>query len=102
MYILCEADITSKNEKKVNTYLKNLKFVKNKIEEIEKKDKIRNFQPPIDGAFIMRTFNLTPSKLVGEIKLKIREAILNGKIKNNKHEAISYMKKVGKNLKLIK
>ena len=82
--------------------LENLKFVKTKIEEIEKKDKLRNFQPPIDGSIIMKTFNLKPSKIVGEIKLKIREAILNGEIKNNKKEAKDYMMKISKKLKLTK
>jgi len=100
LYILCEADITSKNEEKVNRYLKNLTYVKKKIEEIEKKDKLRNFQPPIDGEIIMKTFNLKPSKLVGAIKIKIREAILNGEIKNNKEEAEKFMMKIGEELKL--
>ena len=100
LYILCEADITSKNEDKVKKYLKNLSYVKNKIEEIEKNDKLRDFQPPVDGEMIMKTFNLKPSKLVGEIKIKIREAILNGDIKNNTKEATEYMMKIGKDLNL--
>lgn len=100
LYILCKADITSKNAKKVNKYLENLSYVKNKIEEIEEKDKLRNFQPPVDGQEIMKTFNLKPSKLVGEIKIKIREAILNGDIKNNTTEAKKYMMKIGKELNL--
>ena len=100
LYILCEADITSKNEEKVKKYLKNLSYVKNKIEEIEEKDKLRNFQPPVDGEMIMKTFNLKPSKLVGEIKIKIREAILNGEIKNHKKEAQEYMIKIGRELNL--
>lgn len=102
LYILCEADITSKNEEKVNRYLKNLNYVKNKIEEIEEKDRLKNFQPPVDGEMIMKIFNLKPSKLVGEIKIKIREAILNGYIKNDKKEAKEYMIKIGKELKLTK
>jgi len=102
LYILCEADITSKNEEKVNRYLENLSYVKNKIEEIEEKDKLKNFQPPVDGEMIMKTFNLKPSKLVGEIKIKIREAILNGDIKNDKKEAKEYMIKIGEELKLTK
>ena len=102
LYVLCEADITSKNEEKVNRYLKNLIYVKNKIEEIEEKDKLKNFQPPVDGEMIMKTFNLKPSKLVGEIKIKIREAILNGDIKNDKKEAKEYMIKIGEKLKLTK
>ena len=93
LYVLCEADITSKNKEKVNKYLNNIEFVKSKIEEIEEKDKLRNFQPPVDGKLIMLTFNLKPSKLVGEIKFKIREAILNGDINNNKKEARTYINK---------
>ena len=102
LYVLCEADITSKNKEKVNKYLNNIEFVKSKIEEIEKKDKLRDFQPPVDGKIIMQTFNLKPSKLVGEIKFKIREAILNGEINNNKKEAQNYMYKIGKELKIYK
>lgn len=102
LYILCEADITSKNEEKVNKYLKNLSYVKKKIEEIEEKDRLKNFQPPINGEMIMKIFNLKPSKLVGEIKIKIREAILNGDIKNNKKEAEEYMMKIVKELELTK
>ena len=100
LFVLCEADITSKNEEKVNRYLKNLTYVKRKIEEIEEKDKLRNFQPPVNGELIMKTFNIQPSKLVGKIKIKIREAILNGDIKNDKKEAKDYMIKIGKELKL--
>ena len=70
LYILCEADITSKNEEKVNKYLKNLKYVKNKIEEIEKNDNLKNFQPPVDGKMIMKKFKLKPSKLVEKLKFK--------------------------------
>ena len=102
LYILCEADITSKNEEKVSRYLKNLKYVKNKIEEIEKNDNLKNFQPPIDGKMIMKNFKLKPSKLVGEIKVQIREAILNGEIGNNKVDAEKLMIKIGEKLKLNK
>ena len=94
--------ITSKNEEKVNKYLKNLSYVKKKIEEIEEKDRLKNFQPPINGEMIMKIFNLKPSKLVGEIKIRIREAILNGDIKNNKKEAEEYMMKIVKELELTK
>ena len=102
LYILCEADITSKNEEKVNRYLKNLKYVKNKIEEIEKNDNLKNFQPPVDGKMIMEKFKLKPSKLVGEIKVQIREAILNGEIRNNKVDAEKLMIKIGEELNLNK
>jgi poly(A) polymerase len=88
---LAEADITSKNEQKVKLYLKNLKKLRIKIEEIETKDHIRNFQPPISGEEIMRWFNIHPCKLVGDIKNEIKEAILDGKISNNRKAAIEYL-----------
>ena len=100
LFTLCIADITSKNEQKVKKYLNNLNTVKRKIEKVEEKDQLRNFQPPISGEFIMKHFNLKPSKLVGEIKWKIREAILNGDIKNNFHEAEKYMIGIGKKMNI--
>ena len=96
---LCQ-DNKKPYKKNPSKYLNNIEFVKSKIEEIEKKDKLRNFQPPVDGKIIMQTFNIKPSKLVGEIKFKIREAILNGEINNNKKEAENYMYKIGKELKI--
>ena len=100
LFTLCIADITSKNEQKVKKYLNNLNTVKKKIEKVEEKDQLRNFQPPISGDFIMKHFNLKPSKLVGEIKWKIREAILNGDIKNDFQEAEKYMIGIGKKMNL--
>ncbi len=94
LLILAEADITSKNEQKVRLYLKNLKKLKEKIEEIETKDNIRNFQPPISGEEIMRWFNLRPCKLIGDLKCEIKEAILDGRIPNDRNAAIQFLKQI--------
>ncbi len=98
LMLLCEADITTKNKQKEKKYKDNLKKVRKKLIEVEERDKIRNFQPPVSGKEIMEYFNLKPSKPVGMIKEAIKEAILEGKIPNDKQEALDYMKKVGQEI----
>ena len=87
----CEADITTKNPKKLKRYLNNFKLVREKIEEVEERDRIRKFQPPITGEIIMETFNLKPCKEIGIIKEAIKEAILEGEIRNDYDKAYAFM-----------
>jgi len=97
---LCEADITTKNKKRFKKYHDNFKIVREKIQTVEEKDNIRNFQPPISGAEIMSTFNLKPCKTIGIIKENIKEAILDGIIANNYEDAYKLMLEEGGKLGL--
>ena len=100
LMILCDADITSKNPKKVKKYLNNFQIVRKKLKDVEAKDHIRNFQPPINGLEIMKLFNLQAGEKIGILKNAIKNAILNGEISNKKEEAINFIIEKAKELNL--
>lgn len=100
LMLLCEADITTKNEKKKKKYLHNFQQVREKLKEVEEKDHIRNFQPPISGEEIMRTFDLKPGREIGTLKEAIKEAILEGTIRNTYEDAFDFMLKMGREMGL--
>ncbi len=101
LMLLCDADITSRNAQKVERFHRNYELVRRKMVELEERDRIRNFQPPVKGDEIMQLLHLEPCSTVGELKNAIKEAILDGVIKNDYNEALAYLYKLAKERSLV-
>ncbi|MCQ2057419.1 MAG: CCA tRNA nucleotidyltransferase [Bacteroidaceae bacterium] len=101
LMLLCEADITSRNEQKKQRHLDNFKLVREKLRDLEERDRIRNFQPPVDGTEIMETFGLAPCREVGELKAAIKDAVLDGVIPNEHDAAFEFMLKEAEKCGLV-
>lgn len=99
---LCRADITSKNNEKVTRFLRNFDLVEKKMAEVEQKDHVRNFQPPVTGDEIIRMYNIPPGRIIGELKEHIKEAILEGEIRNDRGEALALLEKIASEKGLVK
>ena len=102
LMILCDADITSKNPNKVKKYLANFQLVRKKLKIVEEKDRVRNFQPPINGNEIMQIFNISSGKEIGQLKKLIKDAILDGVVENNKEDALTFLTDKAKELNIKK
>lgn len=101
LMLLCHADVTTKNDYKLKKYRQNFELVKQKLKDVEERDQLRNWQPPINGSDIMEAFNLKEGRAVGLLKNQIREAILEGEIPNSRKEALLFMQKKGEEMGLI-
>jgi putative nucleotidyltransferase with HDIG domain len=101
LMVLCRADITSKNHEKVKKYLRNFDKVEQRVKQVEANDQVRNFQPVITGEIIMKTFNIPPSKAVGELKEALKDAVLDGKIRNEYQPALAFILELGREKGLI-
>jgi len=100
LMLLCHADVTTKNEFKKKKYRNNFELVKQKLKDVEERDQVRNWQPPVSGEDIMHLFGLAPGRVIGTLKNAMREAILEGDIANNRDEALAFVLQEGERMGL--